>query len=190
MCGWFIISRQFQGCSTVLQLCTEPAHIYVFLFRFFPLLSHYKVSSTASWAMQQAPVAHLCCVHCCVHAYPKLLLHPSPSLPLWSPLLCFLCLWVCFCFVNKFICICVFFLDSISGQEPSCQLGEQRDAGPWVGTPGRRRGCRPSGPACRVPGRRGLAAAVHERRTRRKQLSVHARKQCHIFVFLCLIYFT
>ena len=37
---------------------------------------------------------------------PKLLIHlsPTPSLP-WQPQLCSLWLWVCFCFINMFICV-------------------------------------------------------------------------------------
>ena len=42
-----------------------------------------------------------------IHALvnPKLPVHPFPNLPPpWQPQVCSLCLWVCFCFVNKSIC--------------------------------------------------------------------------------------
>ena len=43
--------------------------------------------------------------------------HPSPSLsllpPPWRPQVCFLCLWVCFCFVDGFICV-IFWIQHIS----------------------------------------------------------------------------
>ena len=37
---------------------------------------------------------------------------PKPS-PLWQPQVCFLCLWVCFHFVDRFICV-IFWISQIS----------------------------------------------------------------------------
>ena len=79
---------------------------HFFLQGIFPTQgSNPRVLSLLHWrpfAIQQALVV---CFIQCVSVHPKLLLYPFPKskLPLQEPLVCILC--VCFCFVNKFLCV-------------------------------------------------------------------------------------
>ena len=73
---------------------------------FFSFMVYYKILNIVPCAMQQALVIDIFYIQQFVSANPKLLLYPSAlPFPFWSPLVCFLCLQGCFCFVNESICV-------------------------------------------------------------------------------------
>ena len=92
--SWFTILCYFQVYSKVIQL-----HIYSIFSRFFSHIGYYRILSIGSCSV----IYFLYWLYVYVHL--KLLMYPCPQS---SPLLTinlFQILRVCFCFVNKSICV-------------------------------------------------------------------------------------
>ena len=91
------------------------------------ILFHYGLSQDIQYSSLCYTVGPCClsilyiivCYHICYYsllsANPKLQIHHSPTFPPpWQPQVCSLCLWVCFSFIDKFICV-IFYIKHISG---------------------------------------------------------------------------
>ena len=84
----------FQVYSRVIQL-----YIYIL----FQILFHYRLLQDTEYCSLCYMVGpcHLFYIQLCVYVNPKLLILSPTPFPQWQLYVCFLCLWVYFCFVNK-----------------------------------------------------------------------------------------
>lgn len=57
--------------------------IYICFFRFFLLVSYYKILSRVPYAMQKVLIGCLFYIQECTYVNPELLIYPSPPFPLW-----------------------------------------------------------------------------------------------------------
>ena len=94
--SWFTMLCWFLLHSKVIQLYAC----------FFNILFHYSLSCGYSSLCSMVGRCYLSILH--IKAY---VCQPQPSSPSppflspWRPAACSLCLWVCFCFVDMFVCV-------------------------------------------------------------------------------------
>ena len=99
--SWFTALCQFLLYSKVTQS-------YIFRHSFSHIIFHH----VQSWEIGYSSLCYMAGPHCLsapstiVCIYQTQTPHPSHFLPLspWQPQVCSLCPWVCFCFVDRFIC--------------------------------------------------------------------------------------
>ena len=105
ICVFFNWSIVYLQCCVSSGVHQNDSNIYFFPI-FSSIVAYYRMLNIVRCATQQVGPCCLFCMWWLVSADPKLLIYPAPHCP--PPLIaivCFLCLWVCFCFVNKFIYI-------------------------------------------------------------------------------------
>ena len=98
---WSIVDLQcyINFCCTAKWL--SYTYLYTFFFIFLSMMVYHRILNIVPCATQQNLV-----VHPALYDSLHLLTWNSQSLPPpWQPQACSLCLWVEFCFINKFICI-------------------------------------------------------------------------------------
>ena len=96
-----------QQSDSAIHIHTHTyTHIYS-LCTFSSIIGYHRVLSTAACTTQHVTVGRLLHTQQCVY----ILIPKAQAIPpkRQQPQVCFLCLWVYFCFVNKFICVLFFF---------------------------------------------------------------------------------
>ena len=101
------------ACSCFTMLCqfllyskVNQPYVYMYLLFFIlpSLLDHHRVLSRVPCAMQQALTSYLLYTQQCIYVNTNLPIHPTPTFPPQYPYVYPLCLLLCFCFANRFIC--------------------------------------------------------------------------------------
>ena len=100
-CSWFKMLCQSLLYSKVVQLYI---YIYTFFFMFFSTVVYHRILNIVPCAVNRT-VLFIHPTYNSLHPLtPNSQSSPSPFSPTWQPQVCSLCLWVCFCFVDRFIC--------------------------------------------------------------------------------------
>ena len=103
--SWWTLLWQIQVASRESQPFT---HMHAFSPK-LPSLPGCRITvSRVPCAGPQDLVRHPLWVRFCVHGDPELPNYPFPPFFFWRPKVPSLNLWICFCFVNKFICVISF----------------------------------------------------------------------------------
>ena len=106
---WIIVG--LQCCIHFLYIAKWLSYIHIYIYIHFYILFHYGLSQDIEYNFLCYTVRPCCLFIPCVmvwFANPKLLVYPSSSFPLpWQPEFCSLCLWVCFYFVSRFLCVII-----------------------------------------------------------------------------------
>ena len=96
---------RFKMCQSLLYSKVTPLYTYRY---FLNILFHYSLPQDTEYSSLCYTVGPYCLstlhiiVYICYSHTPSPALHPPP--PPWQPQVCSLCLWVSFCFLNRFIC--------------------------------------------------------------------------------------
>ena len=109
----FLFSLFFHCGIVDLQCCANFCIIAkwlsladIFFFTFFASMVYPRTLNTVPCALQEDLLSIHSLYKQFASANPKLPVHPSPNPAVpWQPKVCALCLWVCFCFVDRFICL-------------------------------------------------------------------------------------